>query len=127
MQALNLVRIISLYYLGKWNIPAFGQMSLFEFAHLYLWQALIMLDVLVVWLLWVRYLAARGFAGSTTCGLACWVISAARDRLAAGLRTPIWYAVSRFAAMPVTWLCMLASDYRRCPVGRAASNRKAPP
>ncbi|MBN9430342.1 MAG: hypothetical protein J0H09_27945 [Burkholderiales bacterium] len=24
--------------------------------------------------------------------------------------TPIWYAVSRFAAMPVTWLCMLASD-----------------
>ncbi|MGD9943790.1 MAG: exosortase H [Burkholderiaceae bacterium] len=60
VQALNLVRIISLYYLGKWDLPAFGGMSLFEFAHLYLWQALIMLDVLVVWLLWVRYLAARG-------------------------------------------------------------------
>jgi hypothetical protein len=28
----------------------------FEWAHLYVWQALIMLDVLVVWLLWVRTL-----------------------------------------------------------------------
>jgi hypothetical protein len=34
-------------------------MKVFEFAHLYLWQALIMLDVLVVWLLWVRYLAGH--------------------------------------------------------------------
>jgi len=32
---------------------------LFEFAHLYLWQALIMLDVLVVWLLWIRQVARR--------------------------------------------------------------------
>jgi len=28
----------------------------FEWAHLYVWQALIMLDVLVVWLIWVRTL-----------------------------------------------------------------------
>ena len=28
--------------------------SVFEFAHQYVWQALIMLDVLIVWLLWVR-------------------------------------------------------------------------
>jgi hypothetical protein len=28
----------------------------FEWAHLYVWQALIMLDVLIVWLLWVRTL-----------------------------------------------------------------------
>lgn len=54
VQAVNLLRIISLFYLGQWN------MKVFEFAHLYLWQALIMLDVLVVWLLWVRYLARRG-------------------------------------------------------------------
>jgi exosortase H (IPTLxxWG-CTERM-specific) len=54
VQAVNVLRIISLFYLGQWN------MQWFEFAHLYLWQALIMLDVLVVWLLWVRYLARRG-------------------------------------------------------------------
>ena len=29
---------------------------MFEWAHLYVWQALIMLDVLVVWLIWVRTL-----------------------------------------------------------------------
>lgn len=48
VQALNVVRIISLFYIGQWNYTAF------EWAHLYVWQALIMLDVLVVWLLWVR-------------------------------------------------------------------------
>jgi exosortase H (IPTLxxWG-CTERM-specific) len=50
VQGLNVVRIISLFYLGQWNE------RVFEWAHLYLWQALIMLDVLVVWLLWVRTL-----------------------------------------------------------------------
>lgn len=54
VQGVNLLRIISLYYLGQWS-PRW-----FEFAHLYLWQALIMIDVLVVWLLWVRYLARKG-------------------------------------------------------------------
>jgi exosortase H (IPTLxxWG-CTERM-specific) len=48
IQALNLVRIVSLFYLGQWN------MQWFEWAHLYLWQALIMLDALIVWLLWTR-------------------------------------------------------------------------
>jgi len=48
VQALNVVRVISLFYLGQWNT------QVFNFAHEYLWQALIMLDVLVVWLLWVR-------------------------------------------------------------------------
>lgn len=56
VQGVNLLRIISLYYLGKWNT------QVFEFAHLYLWQALIMLDVLVVWLLWVRAVARRSGA-----------------------------------------------------------------
>ena len=53
VQVVNLLRIISLYYLGKWN------MTVFEFAHLYLWQALIMLDVLVVWLLWIRWVGRQ--------------------------------------------------------------------
>ncbi len=50
VQALNVVRVVSLFYLGQWHAGAF------EWAHLYLWQALIMLDVLVVWLVWVRTL-----------------------------------------------------------------------
>ena len=50
VQGLNIIRVISLFYLGQWNFDAF------EFAHLYVWQALIMLDVLIVWLLWVRTL-----------------------------------------------------------------------
>ena len=53
VQALNVVRIISLFYLVQWNTRAF------EFAHLYLWQALIMLDVLVVWLAWLRWVTRR--------------------------------------------------------------------
>lgn len=51
VQAVNLVRIVSLFFLGQWNY------QVFEFAHLYMWQALIMLDVLIVWLLWIRYVA----------------------------------------------------------------------
>lgn len=50
VQALNIVRVVSLFYLGQWNFKAF------EWAHLYLWQALIMLDALIVWLLWIRAL-----------------------------------------------------------------------
>lgn len=50
VQALNLLRIITLFYLGQWH-P-----KLFEWAHLYLWQALIMLDVLLVFLLWLRWI-----------------------------------------------------------------------
>lgn len=54
IQALNLVRIISLFYLGQWNYSAF------EFFHFYLWQALIILDALVVWLIWLRRIPRRG-------------------------------------------------------------------
>ncbi len=50
IQALNLVRIISLFYLGQYSH------TWFEWFHLYLWQALIILDALVVWLLWLRWL-----------------------------------------------------------------------
>ncbi|MGB4061797.1 MAG: exosortase H [Burkholderiaceae bacterium] len=57
VQVANLLRVISLYYLNMWNKEAF------DFAHLYLWQALIMLDVLVVWLLWMRSVARHTGAG----------------------------------------------------------------
>ena len=53
VQGVNVLRIISLFYLGQWRMDAF------EFAHLYLWQALIMLDVLVVWLIWIRAMPAQ--------------------------------------------------------------------
>ena len=50
IQTLKLVRIISLYYLQRWNH------AWFEWFHLYLWQALIVLDALVFWLIWLRWL-----------------------------------------------------------------------
>jgi exosortase H (IPTLxxWG-CTERM-specific) len=53
IQALNMVRIVSLFYLGQWNQVAF------EWFHLYLWQALIILDALVVWLVWLRSSTGR--------------------------------------------------------------------
>ena len=58
IQALNLVRIISLFYLGQWNQTAF------DWFHLYLWQALIVLDALAVWLIWLRYLPRRQRPGA---------------------------------------------------------------
>lgn len=58
VQLLNVVRVVSLFYLGQWSLAAF------EWAHLYLWQALIMIDVLIVWLLWLRWLRSPGEAGA---------------------------------------------------------------
>src|SRR5205809_7358917 len=60
VQSLNIVRVISLFYLGQWNF------DVFEWAHLYVWQALIMLDVLIVWLLWVRALPRAPHTSSAT-------------------------------------------------------------
>lgn len=53
VQGVNVLRVISLFYLVGVN------QELFKFFHLYLWQALIMLDVLVVWLLWIRQVAKQ--------------------------------------------------------------------
>jgi len=50
IQVMNIARIISLFYLGQWNY------EVFSWAHLYLWPVLIMLDVLVVFILYLRYL-----------------------------------------------------------------------
>lgn len=51
IQALNIVRIISLFYLGQWNY------TIFEWFHLYLWPILIMVDVLIVFALYLRWLS----------------------------------------------------------------------
>ncbi len=53
IQLLNLVRIISLFYIGQWN------MEVFEWAHLYIWQALITFDVLIYFLIWLRFLPTQ--------------------------------------------------------------------
>jgi exosortase H (IPTLxxWG-CTERM-specific) len=50
VQVLNLVRIVSLFFLGLWS------QVWFEWFHLYLWQALIVLDALIVFLVWLRYI-----------------------------------------------------------------------
>lgn len=57
IQGMNLVRIISLFYLGQLS------KELFDWAHLYIWQALIMLDALVVFLVWIRYLPVDNSSG----------------------------------------------------------------
>lgn len=51
VQVMNIARIISLFYLGNWN------MEFFTWIHLYLWPALIMLDVLIVFVVYLRYLS----------------------------------------------------------------------
>ncbi len=53
IQAANLARIISLFYLGQWNL------DVFTWIHLYLWPVLIMLDVLFVFMLFVRYMSVH--------------------------------------------------------------------
>ena len=53
IQLMNLLRIISLFYLGNWNT------GIFEWIHLYLWPALIMLDVLLVFIVYLRYLSGK--------------------------------------------------------------------
>jgi exosortase H (IPTLxxWG-CTERM-specific) len=46
LHAINLLRIISLYYLAGFN------RNWFEFAHLYLWESLIVIDTLVIFWGW---------------------------------------------------------------------------
>ena len=48
IQFLNLFRLISLFYLGQYNH------AIFEFAHEYLWELLIIIDGIVVFNLWIR-------------------------------------------------------------------------
>jgi exosortase H (IPTLxxWG-CTERM-specific) len=48
IQALNLVRFISLFYIGQYS------MTWFDFAHGYLWESLLVLDTMMVFCLWAN-------------------------------------------------------------------------
>jgi exosortase H (IPTLxxWG-CTERM-specific) len=50
IMVLNIVRIISLYYIGQYS------MQWFDWAHLYAWDVLIMIDGVIVFFLWIRWL-----------------------------------------------------------------------
>ena len=54
IQVLNIVRFISLFYLGQYS------MSWFDFAHAYLWESLLVLDTMVGFWLWVKHAARPG-------------------------------------------------------------------
>lgn len=53
VQLMNVGRIISLFYVGQWNL------DVFTWVHLYLWPVLIMLDVLIVFILYLRFVSSR--------------------------------------------------------------------
>lgn len=50
IMGLNLLRVISLYYIGQYS------RAWFDWAHLYAWDVLIIIDGLIVFLVWLRYL-----------------------------------------------------------------------
>ncbi len=50
---LNLVRIVSLIYIGHWYRPAF------ETAHLLVWQSLIVFLTVLLWVLWASLVVGR--------------------------------------------------------------------
>jgi exosortase H (IPTLxxWG-CTERM-specific) len=54
IQALNIVRFISLFYIGQYS------MTWFDFAHGYLWESLLVLDTLMVFCLWANRASRYG-------------------------------------------------------------------
>jgi exosortase H (IPTLxxWG-CTERM-specific) len=54
IHAVNLVRFISLFYVGLYN------RAWFDFAHLYLWESLMMLDTLVIFWTWAHFVRKSG-------------------------------------------------------------------
>jgi exosortase H (IPTLxxWG-CTERM-specific) len=55
----NLLRFISLYYVGEYN------RAWFDFAHLYLWESLMMLDTLVIFWTWANLVRKSGHADAS--------------------------------------------------------------
>ena len=51
---INLIRFISLFYLGQYN------QRWFDFAHMYVWESLMMLDTLVVFWTWAYFVRKSG-------------------------------------------------------------------
>lgn len=62
IQGLNVVRIISLFYLGQWNRTAF------DWAHLHIWPALIIFDALIVFIVWLRYISKKTASSDSASG-----------------------------------------------------------
>ena len=54
IQLLNIVRFISLFYIGQYS------MMWFDFAHGYVWETLLVLDTVVVFWLWVNHVFRAG-------------------------------------------------------------------
>ena len=54
IQLLNIVRFISLFYIGQYS------MMWFDFAHGYVWETLLVLDTMVVFWLWVNRVFRTG-------------------------------------------------------------------
>lgn len=54
IQAVNIIRFITLFYLGQYST------TWFDFAHAYLWESLIMLDTMVVFWYWVTRVLRTG-------------------------------------------------------------------
>jgi exosortase H (IPTLxxWG-CTERM-specific) len=50
IMVLNLLRILTLFYLGQWH------QGMFEWAHLYVWPVLIILDALIVFVIWIQWM-----------------------------------------------------------------------
>ena len=56
IHAVNLVRFISLFYIGQYN------RDWFDFAHLYLWESLMMIDTLAIFWTWAYFVRKPGSA-----------------------------------------------------------------
>jgi exosortase H (IPTLxxWG-CTERM-specific) len=54
IQFVNFVRIISLFYIGIYFPDSFDD------AHIFIWQSLVILAGVALWLLWAQYFAAPG-------------------------------------------------------------------
>jgi exosortase H (IPTLxxWG-CTERM-specific) len=54
LHAVNLLRIVSLFYLQQYN------QQWFDFAHFYLWESLIVLDTLVIFWVWAVFARRAG-------------------------------------------------------------------
>ena len=56
VQVLNIIRFISLFYLGQYS------MTWFDFAHAYLWESLLVFDTMIVFSFWVNRVVRLGAA-----------------------------------------------------------------
>lgn len=54
IHVVNLIRFVSLFYIGQYN------RGWFDFAHLYLWESLMMLDTLVIFWTWAYFVRKSG-------------------------------------------------------------------